>query len=80
MSFEADKMKEATLRWFGDVRRRCKEVPVRRCESLTERVRRDKSRPQKKGRCKVCTSYLPQTPTPQKKGRCVSEVFSHEFT
>ncbi|XP_059281362.1 uncharacterized protein LOC132035061 [Lycium ferocissimum] len=41
----ADKMRGARLRWFRHVKRRCKDAPVRRCESLAiVGVRRGKGR------------------------------------
>ncbi|KAH0664891.1 hypothetical protein KY285_026097 [Solanum tuberosum] len=43
-----DKLREARLRWFGHVRRRCAEAPVRRCEGLVvEGSRRGRGRPKK---------------------------------
>ncbi|XP_070050346.1 uncharacterized protein [Nicotiana tomentosiformis] len=44
-----DKMREARLRWFGYVRRRSIDAPVRRCERLTsEGLRRGRGRLKKK--------------------------------
>ncbi|XP_070035032.1 uncharacterized protein [Nicotiana tomentosiformis] len=44
-----DKMREARLRWFGHVRRRSTDAPVRRCERLTlEGLRRGRGRPKKR--------------------------------
>ena len=43
-----DKLREARLRWFGHVRRRHPEAPVRRCESLSlGDGRRGRGRPKK---------------------------------
>ncbi|XP_070035700.1 uncharacterized protein [Nicotiana tomentosiformis] len=43
-----DKMREARLRWFGHVRRRSSDAPVRRCERLVLAVtRRVRGRPKK---------------------------------
>ncbi|KAG5575703.1 hypothetical protein H5410_055837 [Solanum commersonii] len=43
-----DKLREARLRWFGHVRRRCADAPVRRCEGLAiEGTRRGRGRPKK---------------------------------
>ncbi|XP_019236534.1 PREDICTED: uncharacterized protein LOC109216790 [Nicotiana attenuata] len=46
-----DKMREARLRWFGHVKRRSTEAPIRRCERLAlEDMRRDRGRPKKSWR------------------------------
>ncbi|XP_070047229.1 uncharacterized protein [Nicotiana tomentosiformis] len=46
-----DKIREARLRWFGHVRRRSTDAPVRRCERLTlESLRRGRGRPKKRYR------------------------------
>ncbi|KAG5606833.1 hypothetical protein H5410_028325 [Solanum commersonii] len=43
-----DKLREAKLRWFGHVKRRCTDAPVRRCEGLAiEGTRRGRGRPKK---------------------------------
>ncbi|WMV15276.1 hypothetical protein MTR67_008661 [Solanum verrucosum] len=43
-----DKLREARLRWFGHVKRRCEDAPVRRCEGLVvEGTRRGRGRPKK---------------------------------
>ncbi|KAG5620031.1 hypothetical protein H5410_005249 [Solanum commersonii] len=43
-----DKLREARLRWFGHVKRRCADTPVRRCEGLDiEGTRRGRGRPKK---------------------------------
>ncbi|KAG5594321.1 hypothetical protein H5410_035553 [Solanum commersonii] len=43
-----DKLREARLRWFGHVRRRGADAPVRRCEGLVvEDTRRGRGRPKK---------------------------------
>nr|XP_009783549.1 PREDICTED: uncharacterized protein LOC104232135 [Nicotiana sylvestris] len=43
-----DKMREARFRWFGHVRRRSLDAPVRRCERLTlAGTRRGRGRPKK---------------------------------
>ncbi|KAG5592758.1 hypothetical protein H5410_043272 [Solanum commersonii] len=43
-----DKLKEGRLRWFGNVKRRCVDAPMRRCEMLDiVGLRRDRSRPEK---------------------------------
>ncbi|KAG5586165.1 hypothetical protein H5410_046599, partial [Solanum commersonii] len=43
-----DKLREARLRWFGHVKRRCADAPVRRCEGLDIKgTRRGKGRPNK---------------------------------
>ncbi|XP_070043285.1 uncharacterized protein [Nicotiana tomentosiformis] len=43
-----DKMREARLRWFGHVRRRRLDAPVRRCERLAlTGMRRGRGRPKK---------------------------------
>ncbi|KAF3674291.1 hypothetical protein FXO37_06460 [Capsicum annuum] len=43
-----DKMREARLRWFGHVKRRGTDAPVRRCEKLAlDDFRWGKSRPKK---------------------------------
>ncbi|WMV55704.1 hypothetical protein MTR67_049089 [Solanum verrucosum] len=43
-----DKLREARLRWFGHVKRRCADAPVRRCEGLVvEGTRRGRGRPKK---------------------------------
>ncbi|WMV26024.1 hypothetical protein MTR67_019409, partial [Solanum verrucosum] len=43
-----DKLREARLRWFGYVKRRCADAPVRRCEGLVvEGTRRGRGRPRK---------------------------------
>ncbi|WMV41945.1 hypothetical protein MTR67_035330 [Solanum verrucosum] len=43
-----DKLREARLRWFGHVKRRCVDAPVRRCEGLVvEGTRRGRGRPKK---------------------------------
>ncbi|WMV16256.1 hypothetical protein MTR67_009641 [Solanum verrucosum] len=40
-----DKLREARLRWFGHVKRRCADAPVRRCEGLVvEGMRRGRGR------------------------------------
>ncbi|XP_070042852.1 uncharacterized protein [Nicotiana tomentosiformis] len=44
-----DKMRKSRLRWFGHVRRKSTDVPVRRCERLTlEGLRRGRGRPKKR--------------------------------
>lgn len=44
----ADKMREAMLRWFGHVKKRCKDEPVRRHERLgLIGVRRNRGKPKK---------------------------------
>ncbi|XP_070018117.1 uncharacterized protein [Nicotiana sylvestris] len=44
-----DKMWEARHRWFGHVRRRSTDAPVRRCERLTlEGLQRGRDRPKKR--------------------------------
>lgn len=44
----ADKMRKARLRWFRYMKRRCVDVPVRKCERLTvTKVRRGRSKPRK---------------------------------
>ncbi|XP_059311654.1 uncharacterized protein LOC132063211 [Lycium ferocissimum] len=46
-----DKMREARLRWFGHVHRRCTDAPVQRCERLArDGFWRDKMYPQKRKR------------------------------
>jgi len=43
-----DKMREARLRWFGDIRRRPRSAPVRRCETIEyPEYRRNRGRPKK---------------------------------
>ncbi|WMV16838.1 hypothetical protein MTR67_010223 [Solanum verrucosum] len=43
-----DKLREARLRWFGHVKRRGADAPVRRCEGLVvEGTRRGRGRPKK---------------------------------
>ncbi|KAG5627914.1 hypothetical protein H5410_013132 [Solanum commersonii] len=43
-----DKLREARLRWFGHVKRRGADAPVRRCEELVvEGTRRGRGRPKK---------------------------------
>ncbi|KAG5610037.1 hypothetical protein H5410_021318 [Solanum commersonii] len=43
-----DKMREERLRWFGHVKRRCIDAPVRRCKRLViEGTRRGRGRPKK---------------------------------
>ncbi|KAG5595319.1 hypothetical protein H5410_036551 [Solanum commersonii] len=43
-----DKLREARLRWFGHVRRRCVDALVRRCEGLAIKgTRRGRSRPKR---------------------------------
>ena len=43
-----DKMRKARLRWFGHVKRRCVDTPVRRCERLAiEGRKRCRGRPKK---------------------------------
>jgi len=43
-----DKMREAKLRWFKHVRRRCKDAPVQRCEMLAmDGYRKDRCRSKK---------------------------------
>jgi len=43
-----DKLREARLRWFGHVKRRSADAPVRRCEGLVvEGTRRGRGRPKK---------------------------------
>ncbi|KAG5584745.1 hypothetical protein H5410_045179 [Solanum commersonii] len=43
-----DKLREVRLRWFGHVKRRCADAPVRRCEGLDiEGTRRGRGRPKK---------------------------------
>ncbi|KAG5625880.1 hypothetical protein H5410_011098 [Solanum commersonii] len=43
-----DKLREARLRWFGHVRRRCADAPVRRCEGMAiEGTRSGRGRPKK---------------------------------
>ncbi|WMV37399.1 hypothetical protein MTR67_030784 [Solanum verrucosum] len=43
-----DKLREARLRWFGHVKRRCADTLVRRCEGLVvEGTRRGRGRPRK---------------------------------
>ncbi|XP_070039081.1 uncharacterized protein [Nicotiana tomentosiformis] len=43
-----NKMREARVRWFGHVRRRSTDAPVRRCKRLTlEGLRRGRGRPKK---------------------------------
>ncbi|KAG5570522.1 hypothetical protein H5410_060288 [Solanum commersonii] len=43
-----DKLREARLRWFGHVKRRCADAPVRRCEGLVvEGTQRGRGRPKK---------------------------------
>ena len=43
-----DKMREARLRWFGHIRRRPRDAPVRRCETLEcLEYRRSRGRPKK---------------------------------
>ncbi|XP_075103437.1 uncharacterized protein LOC142178019 [Nicotiana tabacum] len=43
-----DKMRESRLRWFGLVKRKSIDAPVRRCERLVlESLRRGRSRPKK---------------------------------
>jgi len=42
------KMRETRLRWFGHVKRRSKDTPVRRCEGMTlADCRRGRGRPKK---------------------------------
>ena len=44
----ADKMREARLRWFGNVQRRITDAPVRRCERLIlGATHRGRGRPKK---------------------------------
>lgn len=46
-----DKMRETRLGWFRHVKRRCEDIPVRRCEGLVvARVRRGRSRLKNGGR------------------------------
>ena len=41
-----DKMRESRLRWFGHVKRRCANAPVRRCEKISlSHYRRGRGRP-----------------------------------
>lgn len=48
VAYVADKMQEPRLRWFGHIKRRCMDGPMRRCERLTmEGLRRDRGRPKK---------------------------------
>lgn len=48
MEIGANKMRKVRLRWFSYVKRRCTDVPVRRCERLdVARVRRGRGRPKK---------------------------------
>ncbi|KAG5571733.1 hypothetical protein H5410_061499 [Solanum commersonii] len=43
-----DKLREARLRWFGHVKRRCADAPVRRCEGLAMKgTRRGRGKPKK---------------------------------
>ena len=43
-----DKMRETRLRWFGHIRRRSRDAPVRRCERLEcSEYRRSTGRPKK---------------------------------
>lgn len=43
-----DKMREARLRWFGHVTRRCMDAPERRCERLAmDNYRRSRGRSKK---------------------------------
>ncbi|KAG5610072.1 hypothetical protein H5410_021353 [Solanum commersonii] len=43
-----DKLREARLRWFGHVKRRCADNPVRKCEGLVvEGTQRGRGRPKK---------------------------------
>jgi len=43
-----DKMREARLRWFGHIRRRSRDAPVRRCETIVHSdYRRSRGRPKK---------------------------------
>ncbi|XP_070005283.1 uncharacterized protein [Nicotiana sylvestris] len=43
-----DKMRESRPRWFGHIKRRSIDAPVRRCERLAmESLRRDRGRPKK---------------------------------
>ncbi|KAL3356212.1 hypothetical protein AABB24_017079 [Solanum stoloniferum] len=43
-----DKLREVRLRWFGHVKRRCADAPVRRCEGLVvEGTQRGRGRPRK---------------------------------
>ncbi|WMV15452.1 hypothetical protein MTR67_008837 [Solanum verrucosum] len=43
-----DKLREARLRWFGHVKRRCADAPLRRCEELVvDGTRRGRGRPKK---------------------------------
>ncbi|KAG5615047.1 hypothetical protein H5410_014871 [Solanum commersonii] len=48
MASVVDKLRKARLRWFGHVRRRCADAPVRRCKGLAiEGTRRGRGRPKK---------------------------------
>lgn len=43
-----DKMRETRLRWFGHLKRRCTDAPVKRCDRLTMmRTRRGRGTPKK---------------------------------
>ena len=43
-----DKIREARLRWFGHIRRRLRDVPVRRCETIEYLdYKRSRGRPKK---------------------------------
>jgi len=42
-----DKMRDVRLRWFGHLRRRPRDVPVRRCEIIECLDYRSRSRPKK---------------------------------
>jgi len=43
-----DRLREIRIRWFGHVKRRSEEAPIRRCESINiPRGKRGKGRPQK---------------------------------
>ncbi|XP_070007638.1 uncharacterized protein [Nicotiana sylvestris] len=48
VAFMENKMRESRLRWFGYIKRRIIDTPVRRCERLAMAgVRRDRDRPMK---------------------------------
>ncbi|KAG5628443.1 hypothetical protein H5410_000160 [Solanum commersonii] len=57
-----DKMREGRVRWFGNVKRRCKDAPVRRCERLAIaglRRGRDRSKKYLENNIPALSQYLP---------------------